>query len=84
MINMTYQDLESMGFKIKIVEDFVPHVKHAKINAKTLSRQGVKLSKVTQYELTDIEGNIVITRSNRLRFVDAVNAFVESYYKSIN
>lgn len=84
MINMTYQDLESMGFKIKIVEDFVPNVKHAKINAKTLSRQGSKLNKVTQYELTDVEGNIVITRSNRLHFVDAVNAFVESYYKSIN
>lgn len=81
---MTYQDLESMGFKIKIIEDFVPNVKHAKINVKTLSRQGGKLSKVTQYELTDVEGNIVITSSNRLRFVDAVNAFVESYYKSIN
>lgn len=81
---MTYQDLESMGFKIKIIEDFVPNVKHAKINAKTLSRQCGQLSKVTQYELTDVEGNIVITNSNRLRFVDAVNAFVESYCKSIH
>lgn len=84
MINMTYQDLESMGFKIKIVENFVPYDKHAKINAKTLSRQGGKLSKVTQYELIDIEGNIIITSSHRLHFVDAVNAFVESYCKSIN
>lgn len=84
MINMTYQDLESMGFKIKIVENFVPDDKHAKINAKTLSRQGGKLSKVTQYELIDIEGNIIITSSHRLHFVDTVNAFVESYCKSIN
>lgn len=84
MINMTYQDLESMGFKIKIVENFVPDDKHVKINAKTLSRQGGKLSKVTQYELIDIKGNIVITSSNRLRFIDAVNAFVESYCKSIH
>lgn len=81
---MTYQNLESMGFKIKIVENFVPKVKQATINAKTLSRQGGQLGKVTLYELTDVENNIVITSSNRLRFVDAVNAFVESYCKSIH
>lgn len=83
MINMTYQDLESMGFKIKIVENFVPKVKQATINAKTLSRQGGQLDKVTLYELTDVENNIVITSSNRLHFVEAVNAYLKSYYKSI-
>ena len=31
---MTYQTLESMGFKINIVENFIPNVKHAEINAK--------------------------------------------------
>ena len=81
---MTYQDLESMGFKIKIVENFVPNVKHAKINANTLSLQGGQLHKITLYELTDIEGNIVITDSNRLHFVEAVNAYLELYYQSIH
>jgi hypothetical protein len=80
--DMTYQNLESMGFKIKIVENFISNVKHAEINAKTLSRQCGKLSKVTRYELTDVENNIVITSNNRLRFIEAVNDYLESYYKS--
>lgn len=80
---MTYQNLESMGFKIKMVEDFDPKVKHAKINAQTLSSQGGQLSKVILYELTDVENNIVITSSNRLHFIEAINAYVKSYYKSI-
>ena len=64
---MTYQTLESMGFKINIVENFIPNVKHAEINAKTLSRQGGKLSKVTRYELTDVENNIVILQKRAIK-----------------
>lgn len=80
---MVYQNLESMGFKIKIVNDFVPNVKQANFNAKTLSHQGGQLGKVTLYELADVENNIVIKSNNRLRFVEAVNAYVKSYCKSI-